>query len=303
MPPWITSLLREDTPLPMPLVASATMTSWPFSAAARATASPTTPAPTTRTCISRALLASAYRAAPSSDPQTVPSEAHLEHAYLLVVRRSVTMNAGERFARKSTTDRCHDTTCQEPIHGSRIAFGGGVGVQNDVPVQCWFGCKCSRHFDDGRAHRRRISAAARQEGRAGRASRGRPRPRPRRPPGRRRHRPVPRPPPSPGRRRGAPCSSHRPPAPAAPRMAPRIAAPSRPSPRIAAPAARSAPAIQRAAPASRAASRIERRQQAVQQRQQRIASEIAGSSDRRHAVPRQQTVQTRACSNCNRRAG
>ena len=52
MPPWITSLLREDTPLPMPLVASATITSWPLRAAARATASPTTPAPTTRTCIS-----------------------------------------------------------------------------------------------------------------------------------------------------------------------------------------------------------------------------------------------------------
>ena len=30
MPPWITSLLREDTPLPMPLVCSATITSWPF---------------------------------------------------------------------------------------------------------------------------------------------------------------------------------------------------------------------------------------------------------------------------------
>ena len=30
MPPWITSLLRDDTPLPMPLVASATMTSWPL---------------------------------------------------------------------------------------------------------------------------------------------------------------------------------------------------------------------------------------------------------------------------------
>jgi hypothetical protein len=49
-------------------------------------------------------------------------------------------------------------------------------------------------------------------------------------------------------------------------MAPRIAAPARPSPRIAAPAARSAPAFQRAAPASRAASRIERRQQNVQSR-------------------------------------
>src|ERR1043165_4636497 len=56
MPPWITSLLREDTPLPMPLVCSATMTSCPFSAAARATARPTTPAPTTRICMIDELL-------------------------------------------------------------------------------------------------------------------------------------------------------------------------------------------------------------------------------------------------------
>src|SRR5262245_4748427 len=51
----MTSLLREDTPLPMPEVASATTTSCPAVAAARATASPTTPAPTTRTCICPAL--------------------------------------------------------------------------------------------------------------------------------------------------------------------------------------------------------------------------------------------------------
>src|SRR5579871_4106521 len=37
----------------MPPVASATVTSWPRSAAARATARPMTPAPTTRTCIKR----------------------------------------------------------------------------------------------------------------------------------------------------------------------------------------------------------------------------------------------------------
>jgi hypothetical protein len=49
-------------------------------------------------------------------------------------------------------------------------------------------------------------------------------------------------------------------------MAPRIAAPSRPSPRIAAPAARSAPAISRAAPAARSASRFERRQQSAPSR-------------------------------------
>src|SRR5580698_3496612 len=35
----------------MPPVISATVTSWPASAAVRATASPTTPAPITRTCI------------------------------------------------------------------------------------------------------------------------------------------------------------------------------------------------------------------------------------------------------------
>src|SRR5437773_1570977 len=47
----MTSLLREDTPVPMPEAASATTTSWPAIAAARAIASPTTPAPTTSTCI------------------------------------------------------------------------------------------------------------------------------------------------------------------------------------------------------------------------------------------------------------
>src|SRR5947209_243863 len=51
MPAWITSLLREETPLPMPPVASATITSWPASAADRAIARPTTPAPMTRTCM------------------------------------------------------------------------------------------------------------------------------------------------------------------------------------------------------------------------------------------------------------
>src|SRR5947209_3403177 len=51
MPAWMTSLLREETPFPMPRVFSATMTSWPASAAVRATLSPTTPAPTTRICI------------------------------------------------------------------------------------------------------------------------------------------------------------------------------------------------------------------------------------------------------------
>src|SRR3954471_13790296 len=60
MPAWITSLLREDTPLPMPPVASATITSWPASAACRAMARPTTPAPITRTCIAVLVARSAY---------------------------------------------------------------------------------------------------------------------------------------------------------------------------------------------------------------------------------------------------
>ena len=55
---WITSELRDDTPLPMPRVASATITSWPLSAAARAMASPTMPAPTTRTCMAATLIRS-----------------------------------------------------------------------------------------------------------------------------------------------------------------------------------------------------------------------------------------------------
>src|ERR1700722_14838760 len=51
MPAWMTSLLREEVPLPMWPSASVTMTSWPLSAACRAIARPTTPAPTTSICI------------------------------------------------------------------------------------------------------------------------------------------------------------------------------------------------------------------------------------------------------------
>ena len=40
MPAWTTSLLRDEMPLPIPPVASATTTSWPRNAAARATAKP-----------------------------------------------------------------------------------------------------------------------------------------------------------------------------------------------------------------------------------------------------------------------
>ncbi len=47
MPAWITSLLRDEMPVPICPSASATITSWPRSAAARPIASPITPAPTT----------------------------------------------------------------------------------------------------------------------------------------------------------------------------------------------------------------------------------------------------------------
>ena len=47
MPAWITSLLRELVWLPIRRSASSTITSRPACASVRATASPTTPAPTT----------------------------------------------------------------------------------------------------------------------------------------------------------------------------------------------------------------------------------------------------------------
>ena len=78
-------------------------------------------------------------------------------------------------------------------------------------------------------------------------------------------------------------------------MAPRIAAPARPSPRIAAPVARSAPAIQRAAPTSRAASRIERRQQNVQSRSAAPsrASSAVSQPQQTAQSPRLQQLQSR----------
>src|SRR5678815_4559097 len=51
MPAWITSLLRDEVPVPMASAASTTTTSRPASASARAIARPTTPAPTTRQSI------------------------------------------------------------------------------------------------------------------------------------------------------------------------------------------------------------------------------------------------------------
>src|SRR5260370_517050 len=51
MPAWITSLLREEMPLPIPDDCSAIAPSGPASAAARATTSPMTPAPMTRICM------------------------------------------------------------------------------------------------------------------------------------------------------------------------------------------------------------------------------------------------------------
>src|SRR5258708_37822254 len=47
MPAWMPSLLRELVPVPMASAASSTMPSLPCNASALATASPTTPAPTT----------------------------------------------------------------------------------------------------------------------------------------------------------------------------------------------------------------------------------------------------------------
>src|SRR6266446_8322909 len=47
MPAWMTSLLRDEVSKPMPYSRSSTITSMPARASARATASPTTPAPTT----------------------------------------------------------------------------------------------------------------------------------------------------------------------------------------------------------------------------------------------------------------
>src|SRR5215470_3346156 len=51
----MTSLLRDEVPVPIASAASATMTSWPASAASRAIASPTTPAPITITCMGSTL--------------------------------------------------------------------------------------------------------------------------------------------------------------------------------------------------------------------------------------------------------
>src|SRR3982074_3701394 len=47
MPAWMTSLLRDEVSKPMPYSRSSTITSMPARASARATASPTTPAPMT----------------------------------------------------------------------------------------------------------------------------------------------------------------------------------------------------------------------------------------------------------------
>ena len=49
MPAWMTSELREDVSVPIPSLASRTITSRPAIANARATANPTTPAPNTTT--------------------------------------------------------------------------------------------------------------------------------------------------------------------------------------------------------------------------------------------------------------
>ncbi len=74
----MTSLLREEMPLPMTEAASATTTSCPASAAARATASPTTPAPTTSTCIRPAPFALLFVSANAFAAGLVGSLSHRE---------------------------------------------------------------------------------------------------------------------------------------------------------------------------------------------------------------------------------
>src|SRR5450631_1125007 len=99
----MTSLLRDEMPLPMAAPASATMTSAPVSAAARATASPTTPAPTTKTCIERgphrsamdrgvrAFSSKKLALAPAGLEAEFPSEFALDQGYrsdLLIDKRA-----------------------------------------------------------------------------------------------------------------------------------------------------------------------------------------------------------------------
>ena len=66
MPAWITSLLRELVSDPISSCCSSTITSWPASASARATASPTTPAPTTMVSTSAVMNVSPARQALAS---------------------------------------------------------------------------------------------------------------------------------------------------------------------------------------------------------------------------------------------
>src|SRR5918994_6400582 len=103
MPAWITSLLREDTPLPIPGVFSATTTAWPSIARARAQASPTTPAPTTRT--------------------SIPLRYHAAEGWRPSLRDALAPNP-TRQGPSWTTERC--VTCDQ---GSRCvpAVGGLLG--------------------------------------------------------------------------------------------------------------------------------------------------------------------------------
>src|SRR3954468_4309546 len=72
MPAWMTSELREEAPVPMPSAASSTQPSRPDSASARATASPTTPAPmTTHSTFSVMAQGSAVAAVRSTRVQAV----------------------------------------------------------------------------------------------------------------------------------------------------------------------------------------------------------------------------------------
>src|SRR5688500_8530927 len=65
----MTSLLRDEVPVPIAPAASTTITAWPRCASARATASPTTPAPTTSTSIDKSTFLTAmaeFQRAPST---------------------------------------------------------------------------------------------------------------------------------------------------------------------------------------------------------------------------------------------
>src|SRR5215470_708313 len=66
MPAWITSLLRDEVSEPMSSCCSKTTTSWPAALRVRATARPTTPAPTT-------MVSTSARMAPRAGCRAIPT--------------------------------------------------------------------------------------------------------------------------------------------------------------------------------------------------------------------------------------